>query len=108
MSFEETLREIVRAELGALEQRLRGVAGGSDDLITPAEAGEILRKKPKTIREMVRRKLLKRYGTSERVLVSRSEVVALATNPPPRARKMKAAKPETPAQVAERLAKDGH
>src|SRR5687768_15893119 len=81
----KALREEVLPELREMRAAGSGAAPAPtalDDYLSPEEAGALWHVAPKTVREWVRQKRLKRYGTPRAVRVSRAELAALMAAPP--------------------------
>jgi hypothetical protein len=79
MSFEETLRLIVREELARLEAKLlehpvAAVPVGEDRLLGPKEIEPLTGYSPETVKSWVRQGRLKRYGTPRGWRVSEREL----------------------------------
>jgi len=77
--FEDAIRTIVREELRPLREALAALKAPAAvaELMTPAEAAELARRSPETIRAWVRAGKLKRFGTNGRLLVRRDELFKL-------------------------------
>jgi len=77
--FEDAIRTIVREELRPLREALETLKtpSGAAELMTAAEAAELARRSPETIRAWVRSGKLKRYGANGRLLVRRDEMFKL-------------------------------
>ncbi|HEY8210352.1 MAG TPA: helix-turn-helix domain-containing protein [Myxococcaceae bacterium] len=77
--FEEAIRTIVREELRPIREVLETlkVPPTAAELMTAAEAAELARCTPETIRAWVRAGNLTRYGANGRLRVRRDEVLKL-------------------------------
>jgi len=77
--FEDAIRTIVREELRPIREALATLKApaAEAELMTAAEAAELARCTPETIRAWVRAGKLKRYGANGRLRVRRDEVLKL-------------------------------
>jgi len=82
--FEDAIRAIVREELQPLREALAGlkVPASVAELMTAAEAAELARCTPETIRAWVHAGKLKRHGVNGRLLVRRDQLLALLKSEP--------------------------
>jgi len=83
MSLEEMIRAIVREELGPLREQIeRALGAGGDELLTPAQAAELLKVQPATLRAWVRRGALTNHGSLRAPRYRRSEVLSVKAEAP--------------------------
>jgi len=76
VSFEEILRAIIREELAPLEEELeRALGTGCDELLTPAQAAELAKVAPATLRKWARTGALTNRGSPRASRYRRSEVL---------------------------------
>lgn len=77
--LEDAIRTIVREELRPIREALTTlkVPSEASELMTAAEAAEMERRAPETIRAWVRAGKLTRYGANGRLLVRRDELLEL-------------------------------
>lgn len=82
--FEDAIRAIVREELQPLRDALAGLKAPASvaELMTAAEAAELARCTPETIRAWVHAGKLKRHGVNGRLLVRRDQLLALLKSEP--------------------------